>query len=166
MKSLLNVLFLLSTIALLISNINARSIIGDLTNSSKNSGNSDDYYVIFINNSLLTSKETAKRENRYIFTSLISEIHDLIVDNKDTFVNIEKFNKINEREPNSIKKEIEEKYLMKEGDSNIVFPISSLKDKTILRVYVSPKLVKEIRSMDYVIDCIPYLNYVNSKYSN
>ncbi|KAG4090992.1 hypothetical protein H8356DRAFT_1004491 [Neocallimastix lanati (nom. inval.)] len=157
----------MSIIALLYNSINARSIEDRLSHEKhKNVENSDNFYVIFINNSILASKQAKEvhKDNKYAFASMIHEIHDLIVDNKNTFDNIEKFNRVNEKEINSSRKEIEEKYLMNEGDSNLVFPISSLKDQIILRAYLSTKLAKEIKSIDYVIDCIPYVNYIEYSY--
>ncbi|ORY73347.1 hypothetical protein LY90DRAFT_503206 [Neocallimastix californiae] len=164
MKSFINIFLFMSIIAFLVNSINARSLFYNLSISKpKNSGSSDNYYVIFINNTLLKSESLKEKhqENKYIFSSLMNEIHNLIIDNKNTFEDINKFNTIKEKKPNSNKKEIEKKYLMKEGDSNIVFPISTLKDEIVLRVYLSKKLVDNIKSLDYVIDCIPYLDYNN-----
>ncbi|KAL6636371.1 hypothetical protein LY90DRAFT_515657 [Neocallimastix californiae] len=80
--------------------------------------------------------------NKFVF-SLVDEIHDLIVENKDTYKNPEKLEDI-EKEAN-LKKRNYQQQLYNYGESELIYPISSSGDKVILLGYLPKKLSEKVK---------------------
>ncbi|ORY52158.1 subtilisin-like protein [Neocallimastix californiae] len=125
--------------------------------------NIDQYYLIYVNNIYGDIPITSSSKNKYrkrdesiVFVeSLVEEIHNLVIDNKDTYKNQKKLKEI---EGNAqLKKRKENDEIVSYGDSEFVFPISSVSKSTILKAYLSVELVKRVKSLDNVIDCTPIL---------
>ncbi|ORY39789.1 hypothetical protein LY90DRAFT_41320 [Neocallimastix californiae] len=80
-------------------------------NDNKNK-NKEDYYLIYVNNiyeelqlySDLDLKKRQEQESHIFIESLIEEINDLIIDNKDTYQHPEVLNELEEK--SKLKKEI------------------------------------------------------------
>ncbi|ORX83268.1 subtilisin-like protein [Anaeromyces robustus] len=120
----------------------------------------DDYYIVIVNNTLSTSMLKKRNEELFEleddniqFELLISnEINNLIMENKDTYKNITEFEEINNKTL-TFEKRDDVEYVRDYGDSNLVYPLGSFKEKTILLAFLSSKLVKMVNSLSYVIDC-------------
>jgi hypothetical protein len=111
----------------------------------------DQYYFNFIKNTIgefniISKPKNMKRQeleaNKFVF-SLVDEIHDLIVENKDTYKNPEKLEDI-EKEAN-LKKRNYQQQLYNYGESELIYPISSSGDKVILLGYLPKKLSEKVK---------------------
>ncbi|ORX83519.1 hypothetical protein BCR32DRAFT_277923, partial [Anaeromyces robustus] len=130
---------------------------------NKESSVDDNYYMIFVNDTCFSTLNIKKREedkennfeiNDDIFL-MVNEIHDLIIENKDTYKNVTKFEEIdNQNELKFGKRDVDIKYATDYGDSNYIYPIGSIYDNTILYAYLSTKLIKSIEKMPCVTDII------------
>ena len=58
------------------------------------------------------------------------------------------------KDANLSKRQIQEKYLQDYGDSNLVYPVITFKDKTILNTYLTSNLAEDVKSMPNIIDCV------------
>jgi len=154
--------FLLITIILI--NITFSKSINVLSNDDKNLNqidNEDQYYLIFVNNTfgeikIYSDNKNMKRQeskaNDFVL-SLVEEIHDIIVDNKDTFQNPE----IVEEKDNQSKikkRNIGDNDSFSFNDSKIVYPISSVGCRLVLYAYLSSKLVENIKKINCVDDVV------------
>jgi len=113
------------------------------------------YYMVFIKSSIGLEKrdDTPVVNTPEFINNMVSEIHSLIIENKDTYVDTEKFEAIEEtqklRKRNNNKKRTE----VEENDtvgSPYVYPISSVEDSTVLYAYLNENLVPEIEGIEYV----------------
>jgi len=163
MKNINRITFLL-IIILLINIAFSRSINPSSYNEKKieKKITGDQYYLIFVNNTygeinIFSETKKLKRHeskaNDFVF-SLLEEIHDIIVDNKDTFENPEV---IEEKENQSKlrKRNHEDEKTYSFNDSKFVYPISSVGNSLVLYAYLSSGLVNDVKNIAYVEDVIP-----------
>ncbi|OUM63973.1 hypothetical protein PIROE2DRAFT_9356 [Piromyces sp. E2] len=114
----------------------------------------DKYYLLFVKNEYSENGHNKRQEVSDSVYDLIDNIHNLIMNNTNTFKDPSKIFEIEKN--NKLKKRNEEIiYLMEHGKSDIVYPISSHKKKTILYTFLSSLLAKKIRLYPNVIACIP-----------
>jgi len=128
-------------------------------NLPKPDASKDQNYLIFVENVYgeisIFSKDKSrfnKREEASIFVeSLVDKIHNIIIDNKDTYKDKEKLEE-REKENSKLRKRNESS---NEWSSDLVYPISSVNNSTILLAYLSKDLVKKVESLDHVKKCLP-----------
>jgi len=155
----LNFYFLLSIIAVfLIQSVHAKAVkdekITFAYNKYKKSKNEkakdsgeDKFYMIFVNN---TSTDHQKRGNTdSIVNSLITDIHNLIVDNKDTYEDPSKLEELDEQGGGALRKRSDDET----DESGLVYLISSIKNKSVLYAYLSPAVIPGVMEMNNVIGC-------------
>jgi len=148
MKKFMNFSILLSIILLL------NCTFAKKKSESNGLSKSDDYYIVFLNNTLdveTGSKRKRSEEKEEIISTTIEEIHSLIMKNKSTYKDIEKFEKIETQDDtlnNLVKRD-------ENSDNNYVYELASVNERTALYAYLSPKLVKKITSLPNVITCLP-----------
>jgi len=99
----------------------------------------DDYYLLYVDNNYGQLYQK-RQEPREFISSLVMEIHELIVENKETYKNPEELEALDEQE-HPLKKR-DEIY-----DSNYVYPISSIKDTTVLLTYLSYDLNEKVKAL-------------------
>jgi len=87
------------------------------------------------------------RENKQ---SVIDAIHNLIMENKDTYKDVEKF----KQKQKDFEKE-RETYVFDYGDSAYVFEISHVRDTSMLYAYLSTDLVAKVSALPHVQSCSP-----------
>ncbi|OUM60045.1 carbohydrate-binding module family 18 protein [Piromyces sp. E2] len=123
-------------------------------NNEKDSGDKDNYYIVIFNNTFVSESGNlnkrsfnSKEEN---IASTMNGIHNIILDNKDQYDDIEKFKEI---EINSAK--LRKRDGSNEHDNGFVYELASIKDKSSVYAYLSPKVIRSIKSMPNVIDCVP-----------
>jgi len=122
----------------------------------------DNYYAIYINN-VNNKKDLEKRqENDEFIDSMVNEIHQLIIGNKDTYEDIEKLEEIESEHPLLNKRNNKEQDNEKENDndnqsSSLVYPVFEYDDQTVLYAYLSSDLVDTIKSLPNVDECVPDL---------
>jgi len=145
MKLFINLFFItIATIYSFVKSVNAADV--------KNS-NEDKFYMIFVENDYNENSKSKRQDVNESVYGLVGEIHNLIMNNTDTYEDPEKLFEI-EKE-NKLKKRNEEIfYLMDHGESDIVYPISSYKDRTIVYAYLSNELASIVRTYPNVKDCI------------
>ncbi|ORX59124.1 subtilisin-like protein, partial [Piromyces finnis] len=131
------------------------TLIGDARKRSKN----DNYYLIFVNNTSGNSSfsgfnKRQENSNETVYT-VLDEIHNLIVNNIDTYYHPEILETMEEYDTKLKKRDDHVTYLMDYGQSSYVYPISSTKDKTVLFSYLSSDLVEVIETIPNVLNCRP-----------
>jgi len=132
----------------------------NINHNDNKSKNKEDYYLIYVNNiyeelqlySDLDLKKRQEQESQIFIESLIEEINDLIIDNKDTYQHPEVLNELEEKSKLK-KRNNKDKLLFNFGNSNVVYPISSVKNRVVLYTYLSDKLVKKIKTINGILDC-------------
>eukprot|EP00833_Pecoramyces_ruminatium_P000556 jgi/Orpsp1_1/1174588/evm.model.c7180000050668.3 len=131
----------------------------------------DQYYLIYVNNKygelkLFSNPKHQKRQESQLFIeSLIDEINNLIISNKDTYQNPEKLDEI--EYASKLKKRSENQLSINFSNSDFVYPISSVNNRMVLYAFLSEKLIEEIKSIGTVIDCIPNgFAHLQHKYYN
>jgi len=136
MKSSKQYLFL-SIIGILFSAVYSRSIVKQ-----------DDYCIIFINNTYALTSGNAKYQKRQepeqFVSTLLEEINELIIENKDTYQNPEVL-----EDKNSLRKRSDD------DDLDYVSHISTIDDYSIAYAYLSYSLNEKIKKMDGIINCRP-----------
>jgi len=80
----------------------------------------------------------------------IDAIHNIIMENKDTYKDVEKFEQIQK----DFEKE-RETFVFDYGDSAYVYEISHVKDTSIIYAYLSSDLVAKVVALPQVISCNP-----------
>eukprot|EP00833_Pecoramyces_ruminatium_P008076 jgi/Orpsp1_1/1182108/evm.model.c7180000079934.1 len=98
MKFLNNIIIIIELIILL-------SLTNFVYSKTDDSENEDKYYLVFVENPNGEIPITTTSKNKYhkrqesseLIENLVNEIHSLIINNKDTFKNLEKLNEINEK---------------------------------------------------------------------
>ncbi|ORX52637.1 subtilisin-like protein [Piromyces finnis] len=165
MKNIIHFYFLLNIIALFLIELvyakNGNEKINFAYKKYKKTKNKelskkDKFYMIFVNN----TSPYQKRENEVMtLNSLIDDIQDLIIDNKDTY-----------KDP-SVLEELEENGQLRKrnsGESNLVYLISSVESKSVLYAYLSPYVVNSVRELPNIIACEPnhglqFFSYYNTR---
>jgi len=156
--------FIILTTLLLINTF-AKSVNNTLSNNDKvlkKSGDEDQIYLIFVNNTfgeinIFEKPKNLKRQeiDSYDFAfSLMDEIHELIIENKDTYKNQEKIEEI-ENKSNLRKRSNEEQPLTIYENFEFVRPISSVGNSLVLTAYLSKVLVEKIKNKKYIKDVLP-----------
>jgi len=118
---------------------------------------SDNYYIVFLNNTLnLDGNINRKRSNeevKNVISATIGEIHNLIIKNKDTFKDVEKFEEIENQVQNiaSLGKRDE----ANKDETNYVYEVASVNERTALYAYLSSDLIDTVSSLPNVISCLP-----------
>ncbi|ORX78363.1 subtilisin-like protein [Anaeromyces robustus] len=144
--------YLLNILLLLINIIFAEN--------DKKLNNKEEHYLIFVNNvygefKLFSNTKHEKREESQVFMeSLIEEINGLIIDNIDTYQHPEKLEEIETTSKLRKRNNVQSDLLSLKSD--YIYPISSIKNTTVLYAYLPEKLAEEIRSsFNDVYDCLP-----------
>ncbi|ORY26378.1 subtilisin-like protein [Neocallimastix californiae] len=96
-------------------------------------------------------------ENEFV-DSIIDEINTLILSNKKTYEDPEKFEEI-EKSSSLKKRDSESHPLMDYGDSDYVYPVANLNDKTLLYAYLSNDLIETVKSLPNVISVDTPIEY-------
>jgi len=154
-----NYLFIL-VIYILLIDISFTKSINTLSNSDRvieKSKDEDQYYLIYVNNTygefnIFSKPKNMKRQeleaNKLVF-SLVDEIHELIIENKDTFKHPEKVKEI-ENEAKLKKRNNRYQQYYNYGESDLIYPISAAGNKVVLLAYLSKELSKKVETMDNV----------------
>jgi len=106
----------------------------------------DNHYLIYIDNTIPINQnnDLNKRQDVNDFISnTISEIHNLIVDNQNSYQNPKALTELDEKH-NKLKKRNNIENTLDE--SNYVYPISTVGDRTILNAFLSAELVEMVKS--------------------
>jgi len=129
----------------------------------------DNYYLVFVKTDeryIFPTKSIEKRhennefihENNEFINAMVKEIQNLIIDNKDTFKNVTKLEEINKssllKKRDDSNNDLENDLIEHPYDydeSNLVFPISSVEDETVILAYLSEKLINVVKSLPNVI---------------
>ncbi|OUM66081.1 hypothetical protein PIROE2DRAFT_6793 [Piromyces sp. E2] len=158
-------LFFITFTLFLINNTFGKSIKNTSSNDdkvSKKNSDQDQHYLIFVNNTfgeinIFEKPKNLKRKELepYEFAfSLMDEIHELIVENIDTYKEPEKLEEM-EKESKLQKRSDEEKPLTSYDNSAFVYPISSIGNSLVLTAFLSKSLVNKIKKFDGVEDVVP-----------
>ncbi|OUM65181.1 carbohydrate-binding module family 18 protein [Piromyces sp. E2] len=150
---------LLFIITLLLTFTNGLSI--DLSKKDKIEQDNkfdDDFYLIYVDNTK-KAKHNKRQETSEFIDELVNEIHNLIVNNVDTYKDPEILQELNEEDTRLKKRDSEVRYLVDYGDSSYVYPISTTETKTVLYAYLSNSLIPIIKSKPEIIDVV-----ANEKY--
>jgi len=136
-------------------------------NNKKVISNKDNYYLIFVNNTygeyriFKNSKKDKRQESQIFVETLLDEIDDLIINNKNTYQHPEKLNEIEETSK-LLKRNEKNVNVYNYDNSNFVHPISSVGDSLVLYAYLSKILVQKIEKMSYIksveLDNVCYLH--------
>ena len=155
MAKFINFYFIMSMVTLLFASSNAKKF-----EKAKAEIDNDGYYMIVLNNDSTSKNGHGKRqENNEFVNSMVDEIHNLIIGNKDSYNDIKKFEEIEENDSMLKKRDEEIKYLEDYGDSSYVYPIASNNKKTILYAYLSSDLKETIEEMPHVAAVNPPTHY-------
>lgn len=113
----------------------------------------DGYYMVFVNTTV-AKKEHQKRHSENsevdIISFVIDEIRDIILENKYTFDNITEFEELENSEYSLEKRD--NKFLV-DYSSNLVYPISSTTEQTVLYAYLSEKIIEKVEEIPMVSSC-------------
>ncbi|OUM61783.1 carbohydrate-binding module family 18 protein [Piromyces sp. E2] len=105
----------------------------------------DKFYMIFVNN---TSTDHQKRQDTdNVINSLITDIHNLIVENKDTYENPSILEELNEEGTGLLLRKRDS------DESGLVYRISSTNNKSVLYAYLSPVVFERVKKFNNVIAC-------------
>ncbi|OUM58123.1 hypothetical protein PIROE2DRAFT_16684 [Piromyces sp. E2] len=149
--------------------VNAKNIPLDTANekkendSIKNNGEKtkEQYYLIYVENKSSESKKIKREESNAtnkVVNSVIDEIHQLIINNVDSYEKPEILEKM-EKEDSLRKRDQVSEYLLDYGDSSLVYPISTLNNVTVLYAYLSSDVVEVVKSMPHVKHCDKEIYY-------
>ncbi|OUM70574.1 hypothetical protein PIROE2DRAFT_1091 [Piromyces sp. E2] len=117
----------------------------------------DQYYLIYVENTfgefnIFSKPKYLKRQemeaNKLVF-SIVDEIHELIVENKDTFKNPEKLEEI-ENAAKLKKRSNSNQQYYNYGDSEYIYPISASGNTVVLLGYLSKTLSEKVTDIDGV----------------
>jgi len=109
-------------------------------------GSNEGYYLVFINNTDNDSKNHKRQENNEV----IQKIHSLIVENKNTYQDAQKLMEIEEQHS-----QLSKRNKVNYGDSNLVYTISSVKNKSVALAYLSPFVATKVQKLPNVLECNP-----------
>jgi len=165
MKNMKLILLMSIIITLLITSSNAKKTASLIKEKNNIKQDHEKFYMVFINkfsssSSSSSEKHDKRQENEEFIDSMVDEIHNLIIGNKDTYLDQEKFERI-EQHDSQLKKREESPvhYLEDYGDSSYVYPIFSDDDKTILYAYLSDALKEVVEAMPQVSSVRPPTAY-------
>ncbi|OUM60355.1 hypothetical protein PIROE2DRAFT_13901 [Piromyces sp. E2] len=140
MKGLYFYLFIGLIVNFILITINAKNISLDTANE-KNS-------TVTLEN----KNENESNETNKVVDFVIDQIHQLIVDNVDTYKKPEILEKM-EKEDSFRKRDQAIEYLLDYGDSSLVYPISTFHNITVLYAYLSSDVVETVKSLPHVKYC-------------
>ncbi|OUM66419.1 carbohydrate-binding module family 18 protein [Piromyces sp. E2] len=125
--------------------------------------NGEQFYIITVTDN--KSKSHNKRQEISAnVEATIEKIHNLIVENIDTYDNQEKLEELEDKENQLKKREID--YLLDYGSSNFVYPIAKGKNgESILYAYLTKKLADVVKKFSNVKSCVPNEKYKPSSAS-
>jgi subtilisin family serine protease len=107
----------------------------------------DKFYMVFVNN---TSSDHQKRQSTdNVINSLITDIHNLIVDNKETYEDPSVLEKLENEGSGVLRKRDTDS----EEESSLVYLISNTENKSVLYAYLSPSVVSNVEDLPNVIAC-------------
>jgi len=151
--------FLLSIIAILIINsVQAKE--KPTTDVEKDTGDvektgTDDYYLVVVKHKVQKKKRNHEKrhEREEILDSLVSQINNLIMDNRDTYDDPTELEAIEQiQNPESLRRRgLEED----EEENNYAYVISSLEKQSIIVTYLSESLVSLVENLEYVKYVVP-----------
>jgi len=146
MKKFINFTFILSALfALLINSIDAKRI--NISKQHKKKLLNDDYYAIFVNTTISSGHNKREIQEEFV-NSLVDEIHGLILGNVNTYQN-----------PEIVEEMINTEKLRKrdheEAESEVVYHLSSLDDRSVIGAFLSNDLVENIIGFKDVYDVLP-----------
>jgi len=118
----------------------------------------DNFYVIYINHENNKNTIEKREENDEFIDSMVNEIHQLIIGNKDTYEDIEKLEEIEATEsPLNKRSNQDNENEDNNSSSSLVYPIFENDEETVLYAYLSSDLTDIVKSMPNVEDCVPDL---------
>lgn len=180
MKFSFYIFIMLSIIALFIDSTDSKSIklskkkhFGKKKSSKNNKGKKlekkDQFYIItvenpYTNNTAVNTKQKRDLNNVFI-DELVSDIHTLIVENKNTYENTEALEELNNESVQNKKKRSEQLLNEDKNESNFVYKLSSTDEYTALYAYLSSDLVGVVEEMTNVKACEPELKLEAVPYS-
>jgi len=120
----------------------------------------EQHYLIYVNNTAGEFKvfgsegRIKKRQEiqaeQFIF-SMVDDIHDVIIENKDTYENQEKFEELEEK-TKLRKRDFED---INNGDNGFIKVISSIDNISVLYGYFSEAVAEKVSKFENVIGCEP-----------
>jgi len=147
--------------------------IGKKDEPVKQSEGGDKFYFIFVNNTVSTTSSSKNKSNlqkrmstEKLLNSFVDEIHNLIIENVDTYENVEKLEELDVENEELRKRNDEGEYLKDYGESNYVYLVSQEEEQSVLYAYLSEELAEIIKTYSYVIDCHEEIPMVNFNYYN
>lgn len=164
MKKVINFIYLMSIIITLLinpSNANASTnakVSDSLIKETDIKQNDEKFYMVFINKSN-TNDHEKRQDNDEFVNSMVDEIHNLIIGNKDSYKDQEKFEEIEQQSSQLKKRDSPVHYLKDYGDSSYVYPIFTNEEKTILYAYLSDDLKETVESMPNISAVRPPITY-------
>ncbi|OUM67163.1 hypothetical protein PIROE2DRAFT_5428, partial [Piromyces sp. E2] len=124
--------------------------------NNKNEEGKEQFYLIY-----KKSKREESNATNKVVDSVIDQIHQLIIDNVDTYEKPEILEKM-EKEDSLRKRDLTTEYLLDYGDSSLVYPISTFNNITVLYAYLSSDVVETVKSMSHVKYCAEEIYYEES----
>jgi len=145
-------------LCLLLSSIFTSFLISFVVAKEEKTQSKDDFYLIFVNNTIgetsTSDGQNIKRQEQDISNpfvdSLVDEIHNVIVENINTYDNPDKLEELNNKIPHLKKRDNQ---LINHGKSNFVYPVINVNNKTILYAYLSPKVKKIVNTITGISSC-------------
>jgi len=137
-------LFITISLTFLINSIHAIKL-----NLAKNENSKEGYYLVYINNTDYNNKQK-RQENKDVVNEVVQEIHNLIINNKDTYEDKEKLTEIEENHSQLRKRNNESNNI-----SDFVYVISSVKNKSVALAYLSPYITEKVQNIPNVLQCNP-----------
>jgi len=146
MQKFINFTFFMGVIiALLINAIDAKK--SKFSKQPKKKLLNDGYYAIFVNTTISSGHNKREVQEEFI-NSLVDEIHGLILGNVNTYQN-----------PEVVEEMINTEKLRKrdheEAESEVVYHLSSLDDRSVIGAFLSNDLIENIRGFKDVYDVLP-----------
>ncbi|OUM66417.1 carbohydrate-binding module family 18 protein [Piromyces sp. E2] len=118
--------------------------------------NGEQFYIITVKDSE-PKNHNKRQEISSNVESTIEEIHNLIVENIDTYDNQEKIEELVDKD-NQLKKR-DTDYLLDYGSSNFVYPIAKKDGERILYAYLTEELAATVKNLPNVKSCIKDVKY-------
>jgi len=134
--------------------------------------NDDDFYMIFINNTISQDTSTTngheKRQDTVdiVVNSAINIIHNLIIDNLDTYQDLSKLEELDQIDSQLKKRDSQDNSSFVNYDSfSYVYPISSTETQTVLYAFLSKTLAKKAKTVNGVHDIRPNHGFKFTSYN-
>jgi len=164
MKVVINILSALSIIASIVQGVIAdndfpyKTIYKNIEKKEvKNvaNENEDNFYMIFVNNTINSDGNHSKRSDiDQLINEMAIEINDIIIENKDTYEDTSKLEEF-EQKNTALEKRSNLDKRNEEESPKLAYPISTVKDKTIIYSYLSKAVVDKLEGLPYVMACVP-----------